>query len=256
VAAAAVFFGTYSLIRGVKRAGASALTFVDGYQAALGTMILVWMVYYINREEQWNLWFQTVLLLLMWAPRFRIVDSRILRGFSRYGAIHYCLAGSLLGGLLVSSMSLSLQLWRRQVVEFQGAWSRSEGFAGMYAIRDEGLASMVSARLDYLESIERKERYLLLSHLPTQVRLMGFNKGFPWYEPFAEVTTNQDLDEIVTWIDRHGPPFLMLENLHPKAYSEVVHRARHLHGIGRQLKRYSFHTEESGWLILVRSPNG
>lgn len=253
LAALMVFFGGWAVMRGVMVSARGELSSVGAYESAMGTLMLVWMVYYVHREEEWNLWFQSVLLLLMVAPRVDWEGIKTLRN-ERWPAVLYTFLGvSFVCGVAFSSSGVYLDKIRRQAGSIQARFEKPLGFASRYHFHDEFLAERLGARLMYLQKIEKKEDYLVLSHLPTQIRLLGFNERFPWYEPFAEVTQQDELEEVVSWIDRFGPENLLLEKLTTQEVGQIPYRVTHLRNIVGGIARYTFDREESGWLIYQRA---
>jgi hypothetical protein len=81
---------------------------------------------------------------------------------------------------------------------------------------------------------------------------LGFNEGFPWYDPFAEVTHEEDLEEIVSWIDGFGPETLLRERLTRGEIEQIPHRVKQIRDIVEGLGRYTLVREESGWWIYRR----
>ena len=60
------------VLRSVWRARKGKLQATDIHEAAVGSIMLVWLMYYVNRMSEWNLWFELVLLVLLIAPRLSL----------------------------------------------------------------------------------------------------------------------------------------------------------------------------------------
>jgi len=250
----AVFFGVAALVRGVLRARAKSVSNVDAFQAGIGAMILTWLPYYINRMAEWNLWFQAVLVLLLFAPRFDASSLRILTRKSQFGAFYVGLAMSLVGGLVFFSAERLL----RDSQNFSRLYNWSchevlETSSGLCVPGRDGVE--ISEQFEFLRGIEEKRDYLVLSLLPTQIRLMGFNEGFPWYDPFVELPRQRDFDEIINWIDVNGPRYVLRDDPASRTSLQVITRTRHFERLIGSLKSYRKYQAGSGWIIYERISN-
>lgn len=183
IATLAFFFATQALLQGILAVRQNDRSWISMYQASLGTIILVWMPYYINRMGFWNLWFQIVLLLLLMAPRW---NQKFLKDLLRGG---WAVSGSIIflcfvGGQLMSSLpELRAQLKNaRQVNE--------ELKQGRFISLVNGIEIPLGEARAFQEQItvlpKNKKEVLVLSNTPTTIRLLGWNKGFPWYDVVME----------------------------------------------------------------------
>jgi hypothetical protein len=92
----------------------------------------------------------------------------------------------------------------------------------------------------------------VLSHLPTAVRTLGLNEGFPWYEPFGEVPRVRDLASIASYIDNYGPEYLLLEDPATSQSHALPNLVQHQREIRQRLTSYRFEKAIAGWLIYER----
>lgn len=247
----AAFFAVAALVRGVLRARNGKITRIDAFQAGIGTMILTWLPYYINRMDERNLWFHGLLVLFLFAPRLDGSSLQILSRKVRFGGVYVWLAISLVGGQVFYSAerllmdSQNLIRWRDWPCQ-----TTLEESSGLCV--PGRLGGKISDKLAYLRSITEKEDYLVISQLAGQVRLLGFNEGFPWYAPFAEVPRAADLAAIVDWIDVRGPRFVVADDPTSTISREVPARTRHFEKIVGSLKFYREYDVGSGWIIYER----
>lgn len=247
-----VFFGAHALIRGAWWAKRGKLTPLWAYQSAVGAMILVWLPYYINRMNALNLWFETVLLILLFAPSLPNYPSDALRARDRFKVFYVATAFALLAALGAASVGTLfndaynyVRLARARCI---GSPSPIQGLCP----QDAAIAEESRAILHSLDRIERKGDYLVLSHLSSGVRLRGFDEAFPWYEPFGEVARAHDLRTVTAWIDRSGPPHLIIDNPSSMLSASVPNRTRHLADIVKGLTRYKQVGSDPRWLYFER----
>lgn len=80
----AFFLAAFVLLQAVRRASQGRLHRDDAMRGGIATIMLVWLGYYMNRMGEWNLWFQSVLLLAMLAPRWRV--RAMIRLYARRSA--------------------------------------------------------------------------------------------------------------------------------------------------------------------------
>ena len=106
--------------------------------------------------------------------------------------------------------------------------------------------------LDYLAGLPDKQDYLVLTHLPAAVRMLGFNESLPWYEPFGEVLRPADLDALVTYIDDRGPRHVVVEDPRTVQSQQLPNIVEHQQAIIERLGNYVFEKAEEGWLVYGR----
>jgi hypothetical protein len=248
-----VFFAVHALLRGIYRVRIGILSKIDAYQAAIGTMILVWMPYYVNRMHEWNLWFHTILLLLLFTPRIGPAALRFLVRRSHFGAFYVGLAGATICGFMLMSVERlidnSNKFLRSVTTECDAALIE---MAGLCVAGDDG--RRVAAKLQILREIRERQDYLVLSLLPTQIRLLRFNDGFPWYEPFSEIPRPRDLSELVAWIQANGPRYILIDNPDSTIARRMVLQTQHLQAIAGASTAYRKIRTGPEWILYQRHP--
>jgi hypothetical protein len=93
-----VLFAVLAVINAVLRVRSGEATPTVAYQGATGVIMLAWLPYYVNRQSDGNLWFEIVLLALLWAPQLGKLDARVVG--TRIGSVapYTWLAAALVGG--------------------------------------------------------------------------------------------------------------------------------------------------------------
>lgn len=246
-----VFFSLLALMRGILRARRGHLTSVDAYQAAVGVTILLWLPYYLNRMSEWNLWFHAILLLLLFAPRISAASFRLLRKRDTAGALQVRVALSLGAALVVSA---SVQTWSE-------TWEYIETSSPECGVTVQPIAGYcfpgvdnpkLIAHVKHLDSLEVKSDFLVFSYFPAQVRLAGFNKGFPWYEPFGEVYREKEKREVSQWIIENGPRYLVVESPNNILSQQQPNRSAHFQSLVAELPTYGLSVHIAGWDVYER----
>jgi hypothetical protein len=92
---------------------------------------------------------------------------------------------------------------------------------------------------------------VILSGAATEVRLMGFNRRFPWYEPFAEVMRKNDIDTLVDWIEKSRIENVIVDNPGSAIGSAAPVRNQHIQNIVAQLKSYSEVHSDPAWIVYA-----
>jgi len=240
------FFAVGAVLRGVWRARRGKLVWVDLYQASVGTIMLVWFMYYMNRMHNWNLWFQLVMLAFMIAPRLTPGSMRLLfwlpsRRVITYPVIIACFIGGQFGH---SAYKLS---------SYTAEWSRTD-FTDCVLINGMclkgALGSQTAEKLETLAARFSPRDTLVLSKISSSVRLKGFNEGFPWYEPFGEVIRNRDVDLFVDWIERRGPKYILVDDPNSLIAQAWVHH--NYDDVITRLDSYRKTGTDTGWVIYER----
>ncbi|MGB5694277.1 MAG: hypothetical protein WBM46_01365, partial [Polyangiales bacterium] len=247
-----VFFGAHALIRGAWWAERGKLKPLWAYQSAVGAMILVWLPYYMNRMSPLNLWFETVLLILLFAPSVPGYPSDALGTRDRFKVFYVATAFALLAGLGAASVgTLFHDAYDYVRLARAGCIGSPSPIPGLCP-QDPAVAEESATILHSLGRIERKGDYLVLSHLSSGVRLRGFDEAFPWYEPFGEVARTRDLRMMTAWIDRSGPPHLIIDNPSSMLSASVPNRTRHMADIVKGLTQYKQVGSDPRWLYFER----
>jgi hypothetical protein len=250
VATLTFFFATKALLEGILAVRQNDRSWKSVYQASLGTIILVWMPYYINRMLFPNLWFQIVLLFLLMAPRWnqKVLKDQLRGSWAVSGSIIFL---CFVGGQLMSSLpELRAQLKNaRQVNE--------ELKQGRFISLVNGIEIPLGEARAFQEQItvlpKNKKEVLVLSNTPTTIRLLGWNKGFPWYDVVMEQLSKQSTDTVVSWLDREGPHWIYANSLESFTGRANTDRCRILfESILSRLQKYRFMTQNTGWLIFER----
>ena len=246
-----VFFAVIAIVRGVLRAREGNITNVDAFQAGIGMMMLVWLSYYFNRMAEWNLWFQAVLVLLLFAPRINFSSLRMLSRKFQFDSVYLWLAVSLMGALVFSSAGRnlydSLNYYRFVKSSCNDSLHVVKGFC--FAGSD---GPEISKQVTFLKNLPGRGDYLIISYMPTQVRLMGFNEGFPWYDLFGEIQRDEDLNLVIKWIETKGPRYIATDDPFSAISVQMPNRSQHLQHIVNSLQSYEKINNDSGWIIYER----
>jgi hypothetical protein len=245
------FVATTAVLRGVWRARDGILLSVDAYEAAVGTIMLVWLMYYVNRMAEWNLWFQLVLLALLIAPRVTLEGwQQLFRKPLRFGVTFSMIIACLIGGQLASSSSQFADLavgWLR--------WQRVGCGDGM--ILDGKCLPWLRGSRSELQMNALTEGHspsdtLVLAAASTYVRLHGFNEGFPWYDPFFEVVREKDVNTIVKWIEMRGPKYILTDDPNSDIALAAPEYSRQIQSYLTRLVSYREVRRDAGWIMLER----
>ncbi len=251
VLAIVVLGAALAIVRATYRARGGLASAMDAYQCGIGVTMLAWLIYYVNRQTDTNIWFEFVLLVLLWAQPVERLGLRVLSWPIGSVAPYSWIAVALIGGLLLSGIG--------GTVRALGAIpNEPRNCDPPYAlIESRCLASpdamTVKSHLEFLAGLSNKGDFLVLTHLPTAVRILGFNESFPWYEPFGEVLRPEDLDTLVSYIDQHGPPYLIVEDPKTVQSQQLRNVVEHQSTVLRRLDRYTFDSADEG---LVGLPQG
>lgn len=240
------FFAAGAVLRGVWCARGGRLTWVDVHQASVGTIMLVWLMYYMNRMHNWNLWFQLVLLAFMIAPRLspgsmRLLFWRSAKQVVTYPMIIACFIGGQFGYSIYKLSSYTAEWARADYTDCQII----NGMCLQGVLGDQ-----IAEKLETLRARYSPRDTLVLSRITTSVRLQGFNEGFPWYEPFGEVARNSDVDVLVDWIERRRPRYILIDDP-----NSLIAQAVNYHDFADVLAHLGSYRKigsDTGWVILER----
>lgn len=243
------FIAVSVLLRTVVKARLGLLDPIFVHRAAVATIILVWLMYYVNRMAEWNLWFQWVLLITLFAPS--LSHDAIKRIFKRdlgYDSMCVIMVVALFGAQFLYSSCDAFN----QVKSFIGSHKHCD----IKTIQYERCmpwfpGSQYDIQLRFLLENYSKENTFVLTRASSFIRLHGYNFGFPWYDSIS-VHTKRDVNIITEWIERNGKKYLLMDD---PAY-EVARSAPEL---SKQVLSYIPHLasyreidRKYGWIILEK----
>jgi hypothetical protein len=255
IMAALVFLvGMHTLYRGFLKAGQRLLTPVDAYQTAVGGIMVAWLLYYVAREDEWNLWFQSVLLIVCIAPRLK----NPLRFLSRRRSpAAVAVAATLV--LAFTASAVTSVMYNRSYLEhirffasLPGVFTAFPRQEALYFFHQEDRADY-ETKMRYLDAIVEKSDYLVLSNLPVSVRMHGFNSNFPWYDLFGEINAPAKFDAFVAWMHAFGPRYLVLDDGASDLSAKTPNHDAHYRYFLESLAEYTEVGRESGWVVYART---
>lgn len=244
------FVATTVVLHAVWRARYGILLSVDACEAAIGTIMLVWLMYYIKRMYECNLWFQLVLLVLLIAPRITV--ERCQQLFSkplRFEVTLSMLIACLIGGQIASS---SFQFASQGV-----SWLKEPHIGRGDSVILDGKylpwlhGSKFERQINALKGYSPSET-LVLSVMSTYARLHGFNDGFPWYEPMGEVIHKKNIDKIIDWIEIQGPKYILADDPNYDIAKTAPEHCQQIQWYILRLVSYREISREAGWIVLER----
>lgn len=251
IAGILISIASYFVLRGVSRSRQNTLTRLDALQSALAVVILAWFPYYVNRMIESNLWFQLILLLFIIAPslnNMKFVNQIMSIRFD----LRYSMSLIAIATILVTTMHNSLSLVEYYKSKISNPMPCKMEDVTISAICLTNYASSnLSNQVNYLQQISNKNQFIVLSRIPTQVRGIGFNWNFPWYDTMSEVVTKDDVRAVALWIDRFGPTYLLVDDaISTSLYSENFLSQQKY--IALRLQEYRLHSNQNSWDIYVR----
>jgi hypothetical protein len=169
------------------------------WEVFLAAVMLVWMTYYMNRMDEWNLWFHWIPLILWFFSRFsaelmaatsRSIDCFPDLTFSSMFLVVLTSAVTF-GQAFDSASSTVLPAMKdvaKSIIRPKVPSEATYNLAGFEIVGDAGY--QVRAHIEGLQPFNKRDA-LVFSNLPTLVRLQGFNGYAPMYSPMSVVTHSQ-----------------------------------------------------------------
>lgn len=189
--------GMYTLLDAASKSRLGKIDHHDLWEVLLATTMLVWLTYYVNRMDEWNLWFEWV-LITFWSiskldRHLCSPNSNHSNPGEHYGPnekLLYCLvAGALIGQAYGSISYLGYRVSREIAYSKSKRTERDYSFVGFSIVGRDG--RYVKKYFEELKSLDASNT-MVFSNLPTLTRLHGFNALSPYYTPF-EILTFSDL---------------------------------------------------------------
>jgi len=241
-----------TVLRIVVKARNRDLLTMDVWQVAIATVMLVWLFYYMNRMSELNLWFQWVLLVLLFVPHFDLEKFKLesLKSYKVPPPFKVILL-SLIAAQIVFSTNI--------LFHKSGTWFKNYSTSCPSADQLNGFCvpgfgdNAISKQLNALDEFSPSDS-IVLTGFSTAVRIKGFNENFPLFDPM-EIVLKKDVHKIVEWIDTKGPRFILADG---PASSATLASPQHTEQIWlylSSLKAYREVKRHSDWVIFERIQN-
>jgi hypothetical protein len=254
VAVLAFATGVYLVFRGAFRAAKRMASTTDAYQAAVGTIMLTWLLYYVARQDEWNLWFQTALMILCIAPRFSVPSFRL---FTKSSPAYYMSCAMILAALSAMGAASATQVLNyKEHVKFFNTFPishyTSRLFPSPYFFHSPEEKIAYQTKMDYLRGVRDVDDTLVFSNLPVSVRLCGFNKNVVWYDVFGEVNSLEKIRIAAQWIQQNPPGCILVDDPDSGLSARTPNHFQHYRRIMDLLDEYVVQKKESGWIVYER----
>jgi hypothetical protein len=164
--------------------------FKSKYIIFLASISMIWMLYYVNRMFDQNLWFLIVLLTLI----FILLLDEILRD-----NIVFILIPTLFSILVLISYQITLS-----AKQFSFPYSSQEcddrSIFPDLCFNPE-LTDKTILEFDYILRNVNPSQSIILTGFPSEFRLLGYNKDFHYYSLLADAFTNSEILKFSTRLD-------------------------------------------------------
>jgi hypothetical protein len=193
-----IIVAVFTLVENSYRSRTEKLCQKALWEIFVSALMLVWLTYYMNRMDEWNLWFQWVLLTLWAFSRFAADESSSgtpsldrLSSLSFAHSIIFTLLTTMTGGQALNSIlntvKPSLKDGLKSLMRTDPTTADSSHFVSGFKLSGE-FGEQVKKRLADLNRINKDEA-VIFTNLPTLVRLQGFNSKAPMLSPFIGVVS-------------------------------------------------------------------
>jgi len=244
------FAATTVILRGVLHSRNGTISKTEAYEAAMGTFILVWLIYYANRMAELNLWFQSALLILMIAPRidyreWKILARRPLRCRLTLAVVIACMIGGQLAYSSAHFATNSIKWFIRQYVGYDECMIL-DGKSVPWLPQ-----SRIQLQINALTEKHSPSDTLVLSGISSYARRHDFNSGFPWYSP-GEIIDKRDVEKFENWAARRGPKYIIADDPTCDIAMARPEHSKLIQSFLVNLTSYAEVGRDSGWIVLER----
>jgi len=228
----------------------------NAFEAAVATMMLMWLPYYLNRMVPANLWFEYFLLFVLFASSTKNISRKLM--IHKFQKLFRDTSVKLVLISLFSISFVTITHESRPLFEYYMSHIISGSYCRPPYVKITGVcitgkeSQAVQEQILYLKSIDDLGGYLILSRVPVFVRSNGFNQGFPWYDTNAEVLTEENFKDVTNWIDKNGPNYILVDDA--MSYSEFGKKLKIQNfDIANSLSAYDRRDNIDGWVLYKRS---
>jgi hypothetical protein len=237
-----IVFAIYELIE--KSNKMKLISPNDRIQIFVSTIILGWLVYFFNRMDSVNLWFPLFLCFLVLSfekmSKFSLTQISALNVVSR--------------NLLIVILSFAtLQFYSIATQDLNKVFRDPDCVISNYQrCLPEEVSRDLDQHLALLLGFKSPSKAIVLSYFPTEVRVMGFNRTFPWRDPFSQVMTQNEINEVGKWLDQSDIPSVVVENPESTLSRVLIYRSEHFMNIMSLTTEYAITAKDKNWLVYSR----
>jgi len=240
--------GIALMAQAAARAAGERLTTAQARRTAIGVTMLVWLAYYVNRADPWNLWSLVLLLLFAASDWIGLRRWRASVGWLQRGRL--TLATAAVIGVAVpfavqnaiDTAGALFQTWPTATAEFSGA------------LMPESMQAELSAKTAALRGLAIGGNLVYVTIDPTFVALgSGIDSGLAGGDVFSDTLRLSDIQHLREEILRRAPDLLLFDSPDGVATRAFPQRVRFLLRLQADLSdAYAADRSESGWDIWRR----
>jgi hypothetical protein len=242
--------GIAAMLRAAARAAQGRLTEAQARSVAIAVTLLVWLSYYINRADPWNLWGLVLLLLFAAADWISLRRWRASVGRLRQGRL--TLAAAMVLGVAVP---FALQ----NAVDTAGALFRGwpadlQPFSGV--LMPAPIRAALEVKTATLKSLAAQGRVVYLTIDPSFVMLgSGVDSGLAEGDVFSDTLTEDDVRRVRDEILANNPDLILFDSPDRPNARAYPRREHLLARLQPELQdRYVADRSDGGWDIWARRP--
>jgi hypothetical protein len=243
--------GSAVMLQASSRAARGVLSDSQADRSAIGTMLLIWLPYYVNRADWWNLWSLVMLLLFavadwMTLRRWRVAIERLRRG-------RLTLAVAVVAGV---AAPFALQNLAETLAALSQASPPPASFSGM-GVPDDVRAALAE-KSAMVKTLSASHRLTYISAVSMLVTLdSGIDSGLAESDVFEETISEADLRKVAAEVLSQDTDLVLFDAPESALSQGLPNREALLDRIKVFLRQaYTVDRTEGGWEIWIRrAPN-
>ena len=239
--------GSAVMLQASSRAARGVLTDPQAVRAAIGAMLLIWLPYYVNRADWWNLWSLVMLLLFAGADwvtlrRWRVAIERLRRG-------RLTLAVAVVASV---AAPFALQNLAETVAALSSGPAPTASFSGMRVPDD--IRAALAEKSATVKNLSVSHRLTYISVVSMFVSLdSGIDSGLAESDVFEETISEADLRKVATEVLSQDADLVLFDAPDSAFYQGLLNREALLGRIKAFLRpAYAVDRTEGGWEIWIR----
>jgi len=244
-----VLCGAAVMLHASVRAAQGVLTDAQGTRAAIGAILLVWLSYWVNRPQHWNLWTLIMLLLFAGADWITVRRWRASIEWLRRGRLTVAVA--VVVGVAAPLALQNLRDIRRFL--FPGPLPTAM-FSGMSIPED--VRSELAEKSSTVRELAANHKVVYISLVSTFVALdSGVPSGLRQGDVFLDTISAADLHDLVAEVVNRRPDVVLFDARDGKISRLFPNRTELLNRIRVLLDQtYVATSTERGWEFWVPRP--
>jgi len=239
----ALLISVVVLLRSFQLLNGSKTSKTINLQGSVASVVLVYLYVYFTRMNEEYLIFTPIPIIMMLSPYCGKNIIKLLRGRNKVISLMACVAISFFGGLATSN---SYDLYRDFINNYKPFLKSDCTFTIKIDQRICAIHDKLTEMSDYFREVRllgNSDQAVFLSRFPTEVKLYGLNKDFPYNSLVFEIVTNVNREDLLKRLRLNQIQYIFVDRQKPDSEPSVAF----FHGLINDSNSFELESTSNYW---------